>query len=122
MSTILEILETAPANIASANNAVIDAEKNLRTIRAKLSALRHAYTLKFREEKNARLIEACVENEDDVQQMVLQEIAVEAKVKILKNKAERLYNEWVSARKLAGMDQNELDAIRGSTIRSPQEQ
>jgi hypothetical protein len=118
MTNILETLETAPGEIASANANVIAAEHALKMIRAKLAALRNAYTIKYREEKNARLIEACVESESDVQELVLREIESETQVKILKNKADRVYNEWISARKIGGMEERELHAISGSTIQT----
>lgn len=119
MSNILEILQTAPANIASANETVIAAENAHKIIKARLAALRNAYTLKHREEKNARLIEAQVESESDVAEMVLREIEADTVVKLARNKADRLYNEWVSARKVAGLDERELLSISGSTIQTP---
>lgn len=117
MTNVLEILETSPALIASANQRVQEADTALQMAEHHLKVARAAATIKYREEKNATLIKAYVDADPAVQEKELEVIAKEAEAKIAKNRADALVNQWISARKIAGMDQSELDAIRGSTIR-----
>lgn len=116
MTNILEILEQAPALMASQSVKVTELEKEHRTIKARLSASRNYFTIKHKDEKNATLTAAFVENEEEVKSLVVQEIQKDAEVKIAKIRFEEIENQWISARKLGGMNQSELDAIRGSTI------
>ena len=120
MSNILEILQAAPAKIAEENVRVIESEKTYKLAKARLSASRNAFTVVHRGEKNSRLIEAMVENEPDIQVLVIAEIEAEASMKMAKNRADGVYNSWVSARKIAGLDERELHSISGSTIKIPQ--
>ena len=121
MTNILEILESAPAEIASANQKVIEAETKLKTVQSKLNATRSAYVIKHKEAKNAKLTDAYVESEEDVINLAAEEIEADSEVRQAKNNTDEIYNRWVSARKLAGLDDREIQAIRGLTIkmRSP---
>lgn len=115
---INDILETASAKIASANVAAISANKEHRLAEAKLEAARSAYMLKHKDEKNATLTKASVETEEEVQRLVIEEIEKDSVAKIAKNKAQEIENQWISARKLAGLDENERRAISGSTTQT----
>jgi hypothetical protein len=118
MSNIIHVLQTAPALFEAKNLEVIEAEKQLKITRAKLAASRSAYTLKWKNEKNAKITDAYVESEADVQALVLEEIEKDAAAKIAKNKAEGIENAWISARKLAGLNADEIRAANGATIQS----
>lgn len=118
MSNLVTILTQAPSRFAAENLKVIEAEKQLKLTKAKLAAARSAYTLKHQEAKNSKLTEAYVESEADVQALVLEEIERDAAAKIAKNKAEGIENAWISARKLAGMSEQELKAAAGAIIQS----
>lgn len=110
MNNIITILEQAPALLEAENAKVIEAEKQLKLTRAKLAATRSAYTLKWQDAKNAAILDAHVESEEEVQRLVLEEIEKETQVKILRNKANRIEADWISARKLGGMTSEDLQA------------
>jgi hypothetical protein len=116
---ILAILEEAPHRIRVENEKVIDAETALATGKHKLTIARSMATIRYQEEKNATLTKAKVDTDPEVIQWEVEVIRLNANVEKAKNNADAVENAWISARKLAGLDDRELQAIRGSTIRSP---
>jgi len=115
---ILDILESAPALIAAENQKVVEAEQTLAHAEHHLKIAKAAATIRFKDEKNATLTKAYVDTDEEVQAKELAVIAADAAAKIARNRADRVMNEWISARKVASLDERELRSISGSTIRT----
>lgn len=117
MSNILEILETAPAEIASAAEKVVQAKKDLSLAEQRWGVARAVATVRHQEAKNQMILSALVTQEEEVKACEIAIIHAQAAYESEKLKHDKIYNEFLSARKIAGMDDRELHAISGSTIR-----
>lgn len=116
MTNILSILESAPAKIASAAEKVRQKKGALDTAKNNLRVAEALATVTHQDAKNQRLLDALIALDDGVKLARNGLIAATADHESALIELNRQTDAFISARKLAGMDQKELDAIRGSTI------
>lgn len=114
---VLEVLEKAPALLAYKARIVVDKRSALKKATMKLKALQAAAKIKYKEERNMELIKAYCDADEDVQKAEVETIEADAALKIAELEHEEIYHHFISARKVGGMDDAELHALRGSTIR-----
>lgn len=114
---VLEVLEKAPALLAHKARIVVDKRKALKTAKMRLKSAQAAAKIKYKEERNMELIKAYCDADPDVNKAEIAEIEADAELKVAELEHEEVYNHFISARKVGGMDDAELQALRGSTIR-----
>lgn len=114
---VLEVLEKAPALLAYRARIVVDKRMAMDRAKLKVKALRAAAMIKHKEERNQELIKAYCDADTGVQSAEEELVVAMSQLKIAELEHERVYNHFISARKVGGMDDAELHAIMGSTIR-----
>lgn len=115
--SILEVLEKAPSILSS--HAVNVVEKRKEYDRAKHDrdvALAKA-KIKHQDKRNQELIKAAATAEEEVVQAEVKVIEKRAEYEIADIKHREIYDRFISARKVAGLDEQELSALRGQTIK-----
>lgn len=114
---VLEVLEKAPALLAHKARIVVDKRSAYKKAKMRVKAAQAAAKIKYKEERNMELIKAYCDADQDVKDAEIAEIEADAALKIAELEHEEVYNHFISARKVGGMDDAELQALRGSTIR-----
>jgi hypothetical protein len=120
MSNVLQTLEESPALLATAAEVVAKAKEALDRAKHHAEVCRAAATIANQSAKNSTLLQAHVSMDPAVQEADLEIIRLSAELEIARLQYDRLYNAFLSSRKLAGMDDRELHALRGSTIQAQQ--
>jgi multidrug resistance efflux pump len=83
----------------------------------KLKGVQAVATIKHKEERNQELIKAYRDADPDVQAAEAELIEATGALKVAELLHEKVYNHFISARKVGGMDDAEIHALMGSTIR-----
>lgn len=113
---VVEVLEQAPALLASKAEEVRQARTRLLKVRHNLDTAKAVARVKNREAKNQSILDALVTMDDDVKKFDLEVIEADAFFERKKLEHEEIHNRFISARKMCGLDREELMAIRGSTF------
>ena len=116
MSNILETLEKGPENIRIASLKVENAENALKHAKDDLGTAEAIATLKYSDAKNQKLLEANVKLDEDVKTARLKLFEAEATFRTAKIGLDQEENRFVSARKIAGLDEKVLHSISSSNI------
>lgn len=116
MTNVLAILQDSPALLASAAEELARCRKAVELATHHWGVARSAATINHQEAKNQTILNALVNNDLQVQRHAIEIIEAEAAYQVAKIKHDEIYNRFISARKLAGIDPMELQAIQGSTI------
>ncbi len=114
---IHQILNTAPALLATEAMKVVEAQTALDLAEHNLAVARAHATLRYAGGKNSKIIEANVEIDPDVQSLAGNAIRLDGALKLAKMRHDKVEHEWVSVRKLAGLSEAELRAQKGNTYR-----
>jgi len=123
MSSITEVLQTAPALIAYKGTLMVEARKVVDLAKLALKVAKAKAIIGAKHEKNQMLIEAKVQKDPAV--LAAEDVLINAQkdYELSKIAHEKECDKFISARKLGGMDDKELEAIRGGVIyeNSPKE-
>lgn len=114
---ILHTLETAPENIRLAAEKVAQTRTALDRAKHQEKVAVAKATIRHQGAKNQKILEAMVEQDPEVIAQVAATITAQGEYERAKIAHDHQYNLFVSARKLGSMDERELHAISGSTIR-----
>ena len=115
--SVLEVLEKAPAMLAYLATIVVQKRKEFDMAKTKLKVAQAKATIKHSNERNQEIIKAYRDDDEVVKQAEEQVIEAQAAWKIAEIEHEKIYNHFISARKIGGMDDPELHALAGARIK-----
>lgn len=116
-ATVLDILEQAPARLAAQAVNVSIARESLSIAKHKLEIAKSNAVIANQQAKNQKILDAYVVVDEEVKQCQEKCILARGEFEIQQIAHGKLYDTFLSARKIAGMDDQELHALRGTTIR-----
>lgn len=114
---IVKTLEESPSRLATLAETVREKRTVLDIAKHKVKIAKAKATVKNAPEaKNQKVLEAMVEFDEDVMREERELITAQANYEIAEIAHRKQYDYFVSARKLAGLDQKELRALYGATV------
>jgi hypothetical protein len=108
------ILETSADTIHAKGKLMVQARKALSVAEHNLEKAKAQATIKHQDAKNQKILEALIVFDEEVALAELDVINAKAEFKIAELDWQKAENEFVAARKLAGMDASEMRALAGS--------
>lgn len=114
--TIQEILETSPENIRVKSEAVEEAEMLVKACKNALSVAEAKATLNHLDSNNQLELKARIATDPDVCRIKIELIEAEGKYRKSVIGLEHAENRFISARKIAGLDERVLHSISSANI------
>lgn len=103
LMNIVEALSEGPRLITEKSDIVIEKRRDYDQAKFRLQAMKASATIKHQEAKNARILEALIALEPEVQSAELELIAVHAALKIAEIDLQQEENAFISARKFSSL-------------------
>lgn len=116
-SNILGILESAPAELATLAKTVAERRKDLDLAKHALTVAKARAGIRYQEAKNQTILRSRIDADEEVSRAEVAVIQAKANFEISEIEHRKVYDQFISARKIAGLDERELHAISGSTVR-----
>ena len=114
---IVGILEESPAKLALLAEDVREKRSQLYAAKHRVKVAKAKATVQYSTQaKNQKVLEAMVDCDDDVVEEEKKQIAAQANYECAEIAHRKQYDYFVSARKLAGLDQKELRALYNATV------
>lgn len=118
IADISKILMESPSLIAFKATELVERRADLDQAKLALSVAEAVATITYADKaKNQRILEAYIRQDLEVQKAEADVITSKVAHDLLKVEMEEIENKWISARKLAGLDEQERRMIRNDTIR-----
>lgn len=114
--TIQEVLETSPENIRIKAEAVEEAEMLVKSYKNALSVAEAKATLQNLDANNQLELKARITTDSEVCKIKIELIEAEGKYRKAVIGLEHEENKFISARKIAGLDERVLHSISSSNI------
>ena len=116
---VLRVLQEAPSQLASAAKEVQRKQEAFKKAQLALRAAKGGACIKYQGQRNQTLIKAYCDADAEVNEAEKRVIEAQKDFEIAKIEHGKIYDEFISARKIAGIDSEELAALQGQTLKRP---
>ena len=114
---VITILQQAPAQLAYHARQIQETMKLHDTAKHHLRVARARARIAHKGERNQTLINAYCDADEEVTKGEVEVIGARANLEIARINWHEWDDKWMSARKIAGIDETELKALRGQVVR-----